>query len=73
MRKEQTKLESLIEQIIGRFFGCLVAMTTAQLFVYNMFGITVSTNQNISMMLYFTCQNIVVSYFVRRFFESRVK
>lgn len=71
MRKEQTKLESLIEQIIGRLFGFIAATITAQLFVYNMFGITVSVNQNISMMAYFTCQNIVVSYFVRRFFESR--
>ena len=73
MRREQTKIQSLVEQIVGRLFGFTVAITTAQLFVYGMFGITVSPLQNIGMMAYFTCQNVVVSYFVRRYFEARIK
>ena len=69
MRKEQTKIQSLTEQIVMRFFGFMVAIITAQLFVYSMFGITVSVTQNIGMMAYFTIQSIFVGYLTRRFFE----
>lgn len=73
MRKEQTKTQSLIEQIVIRLAGFVVAIITGELFVYKMFGISVSVSQNFSLLSYFTIQSIFVGYFIRRFFESKIK
>ena len=73
MRQEQTKLHSFIEQIIIRLAGFMAAIITGELFVYKMFGISVSMTQNFSMLSYFTLQSIFLGYFIRRFFESRIK
>ena len=73
MRKEQTKLHSFIEQVVIRLAGFVVAIVTGELFVYKMFGISVSASQNFSLLSYFTMQSIFVGYFIRRFFEARIK
>ena len=72
MRQEQTKLNSFIEQIVIRLAGFMAAIITGELVVYKMFGVSVSTTQNFSMLSYFTFQSIFLGYFIRRFFESRI-
>ena len=41
-----------------------------KLFVYEMFGMEVSSIQNIGFMMYFAVQNIIVRYFIRRYYEK---
>ena len=72
MRKEQTKIQTLGETITSRFVGFIVALITAELFVYEMFEVKVSVTQNIGIMIYWTLQSIVVGYMMRRFFEMRI-
>ena len=71
MRKAQTKIQALRETITTRFVGFIVALITAELFVYEMFGVTVSPTQNIGIMIYWTFQSIFVGYLLRRFFEMQ--
>ena len=71
MRKEQTRIQALGETVTSRFVGFVVALITAELFVYEMFGLSVSATQNIGIMVYWTCQSVVVGYMMRRFFEYR--
>ena len=71
MRKEQTKIQALKETITSRFVGFVVALITAELFVYEMFEVTVSVTQNIGIMVYWTLQSVVIGYMMRRFFEYR--
>ena len=71
-RDEQTKTQSLVEQITSQIIVFVFAVFTAHLFVYEMFGVTVSMNQNIGMMIYWTFQSIFLRYFMRRFFEKRL-
>jgi len=71
MRREQTKLYSFIEQVVIRLAGFVAAIVTGELFVYKMFGVSVSTTQNFSILSYFTFQSIFIGYFIRRFFEKR--
>lgn len=72
MKRKQTKRQAMTEVVISRITVFLVAVITAELFVYEMFGITVSATQNIGMMIYFTFQSMIVGYFLRRHFESRL-
>jgi hypothetical protein len=72
MRQEQSKLHSLKETITTRFVGFIVALITAELFVYDMFGVTVSVIQNLGIMTYWSFQSVLVGYTLRRFFESRI-
>ena len=71
-RDEQTKTQSLVEQIASQIIVFVFAVFTAHLFVYEMFGVAVSMNQNIGMMIYWTFQSIFLRYFLRRFFEKRL-
>ena len=71
MRKEQTKIQALGEMITSRFVGFIVALITAELFVYEMFGVSVSATQNLGIMVYWTFQSVVIGYMMRRFFEYR--
>jgi len=73
MRREQTKTQALKETVTTRIVGFMVALITAELFVYEMFEVKVSVTQNIGIMIYWTCQSIFVGYMMRRFFELRGK
>jgi len=72
MKRKQTKRQAMTEVVISRMTVFLVTIITAELFVYEAFGITVSATQNIGMMIYFSCQSMIVGYFLRRRFESRL-
>ena len=71
LRLKQSRTESLSEQFVGQIATLLWAIITAELFVYEMFGIEVSTLQNIGFMLYFFVQNIAIRYYLRRYYENR--
>jgi hypothetical protein len=71
VRKEQTKIQALKETITTRLVGFIIALITAELFVYKMFGVAVSTNQNLGIMIYWSFQSVLVGYTLRRIFEMR--
>ena len=70
VRERQSRIQSLAEQIVGQLTTLILAMITAELFVYEMFGMEVSSIQNIGFMIYFFIQNIFIRYFLRRYFEK---
>jgi len=72
-RNVQTRKQSLFEQVASQLFVFVFAFTTAHLFVYDFFGVTVSYAQNFGMMVYWTGQSIFLRYFLRRFFENSLK
>jgi hypothetical protein len=71
LRKFQTKWQSLGEQIATQLFMFIATVITAQLFVYEMFGVDIDLMQNFGVGVYFTFQAIIFRYFLRRFFENR--
>ena len=70
VRERQSRIQSLAEQIVGQLTTLILAMITAELFVYEMFGMEVTTLQNIGFMIYFFIQNFFIRYFIRRHFEK---
>ena len=70
VRERQSRIQSLAEQIVGQLTTLILAMITAELFVYEMFGMEVTTLQNIGFMIYFFIQNVFIRYFIRRHFEK---
>ena len=72
MRAEQTRREALTEVVISRMSVLVVAIITAELFVYEWFGVKVSSIQNVGMMIYWSFQSIFIGYTIRRFFEVRL-
>ena len=70
VRERQSRIQSLAEQIVGQLTTLILAMITAELFVYEMFGMEVSSIQNIGFMIYFFIQNVFIRYFIRRHFEK---
>ena len=70
VRERQSRIQSLAEQIVGQLTTLILAMITAELFVYEMFGMEVSSIQNIGFMIYFFIQNVFIRYFLRRYFEK---
>ena len=71
-RREQTRAQSFVEQIVSQLATFIFAVMTAQLFIFDIFDVEVTLLQNISMMSYWMIQNIILRYFLRRFFERRV-
>lgn len=72
MRIEQTRREALTEVVISRMSVLVIAIITAELFVYEWFGVKVSSSQNVGMMIYWSFQSILIGYTIRRFFEMRL-
>ena len=70
VREYQSKTQSLTEQITAQLITVILAMVTAELFVYEMFGMEVSSIQNIGFMIYFFIQNVFIRYFIRRYYEK---
>jgi len=71
-RDVQTRKQSLIEQVVSQIIIFTFAVFTSQLFVYKMFDITISLDQNIGIAIYWTGQSVFIRYFLRRFFEKRL-
>jgi len=72
VRIEQTRREALTEVVISRMSVLAIAIITAELFVYEWFGVKVSSSQNVGMMIYWSFQSILIGYTIRRFFEMRL-
>jgi len=72
VRIEQTRREALTEVVISRMSVLVIAIITAELFVYEWFGVKVSSSQNVGMMIYWSFQSILIGYTIRRFFEMRL-
>ena len=70
VREYQSKTQSLTEQITAQLITVILAMVTAELFVYEMFGMEVTSIQNVGFMIYFFIQNVFIRYFIRRHFEK---
>ena len=70
VRERQSRIQSLAEQIVGQLTTLILAMTTAELFVYEMFGMEVTSIQNVGFMIYFFIQNVFIRYFIRRYYEK---
>ena len=69
-RTYQSRSYSFYEQIVAQLITLVIAMITAELFVYKMFNMQVTTSQNIGFMLYFFGQNVCIRYFIRRYCEK---
>lgn len=72
VRQKQTRTDSFKEQLTGQIATLTLTIATAELFVYELFGMTVSTRQNLGIMLYFFIQNIILRYCLRRHYENRL-
>ncbi len=64
----QTRTQSLIEQTVSTAIGFVVALV-AQLAIFPLFGIHISMNQNLMLVVLFTGVSIVRGYMVRRLFN----
>ena len=71
VRQKQTRAQSMIEQLMGQIATLVLTIFTAELFVYELFGMKVSTRQNVGIMIYFFLQNIILRYCLRRYHENR--
>lgn len=68
----QTKRQSLKETVISTFIGLAVSLI-AQIVVFPLYNLEVSFNQNIQITIIFTIVSIVRGYFVRRYFNKKLK
>lgn len=68
----QSKKQSLKETVISTFIGLAVSLIT-QIVVFPLYGMQVSFNQNIQITIIFTVVSIARGYFVRRYFNKKVR
>lgn len=68
----QSKTQSLTETVISTFIGLAVSLIT-QIVVFPLYGMQVSFNQNIQITIIFTIVSIARGYFVRRYFNKKVR
>jgi len=61
---------SLIETIVSVCIGLVVSFIS-QLWVFNLYDIHMTLNQNLTITLYFTAISIVRGYAIRRFFNYK--
>jgi hypothetical protein len=64
----QTKKQSLLESFTNVLIGVVVALM-AQIAIFPLFGICVSTSDNIAIAALFTVVSLIRSYLVRRYFN----
>lgn len=69
---KQSKKQSLKETVISTFIGLAVSLIT-QIVVFPLYGMEVSFNQNIQITIIFTVVSIARGYFVRRYFNKKVR
>lgn len=68
----QSRMESFIETCINIAIGYVIAICS-QLLIFPHFGINLPLSTNLIMGGFFTVISIARSYFVRRYFNSRIK
>lgn len=68
----QSKLESIIEQIVNVSSGMFIAYFTMQLFLAPMLGIHISPHENIIVTLVLTVVSVLRGYMWRRFFNRKL-
>lgn len=66
---KQTRVESLIEVLVGTAFGFVLSILIS-IFVYPAFGHAFSLSQNAGITSIFTIASILRGYAVRRFFNQ---
>lgn len=67
----QTKKQSLVESITNVAIGYGISVS-AQIFIFPMFGIHVSIEDNLMIGACFTVVSIARSYVIRRFFNKQI-
>ena len=65
----QTKKQSLSVSVTNVLIGLIVALM-AQIAIFPLFGIYVSTSDNIAIAALFTVVSLIRSYLVRRYFNK---
>jgi hypothetical protein len=65
----QTKLESLVEQLVNIFIGYSIAVAS-QLVIFPWFGIAIPITDNLLIGAYFTVISLVRGYIIRRWFNG---
>jgi len=69
---KQTRLESLLEVVVGTAAGFLVSMVTWQLIAWPLFGYRVTLWDNLLISAIFTVVSIARQYVFRRFFNAGI-
>ena len=65
----QTRLMSLVETMTSVLVGLVISFLS-QIAVVKIYNVSLSTQQNVEITLYFTIISILRSYALRRFFNS---
>lgn len=68
----QTRLGSLIEAVFGTVIGFLTTLCFAPI-VYPLFGHSFTLGQNLGIASFFTALSVLRGYFLRRWFNARLK
>lgn len=69
---EQSKIGSLIEAIVHTAVGFVISIALSMV-VYPMFGHAFTLAQNVGITAIFTVASIARGYYVRRFFNARIR
>ncbi len=65
----QTRLMSLVETMTNITVGLVISFLS-QIVIFKIYNVSLSTQQNVEITLYFTIISILRSYALRRFFNS---
>ncbi len=65
----QTRLMSLVETMTNILVGLVISFLS-QIVIFKIYNVSLSTQQNVEITLYFTIISILRSYALRRFFNS---
>lgn len=65
----QTRLMSLVETMTNILVGLVISFLS-QIAIFKIYNVSLSTQQNAEITLYFTIISILRSYALRRFFNS---
>jgi hypothetical protein len=65
----QTRLMSLVETMTNILVGLVISFLS-QIVIFKVYNVSLSTQQNVEITLYFTIISILRSYALRRFFNS---
>lgn len=65
----QTRLMSLVETMTNVVAGLVISFLS-QIVIFKVYNVSLSTQQNVEITLYFTIISILRNYALRRFFNS---
>lgn len=69
---EQSKIESLVEQLVNIGSGMIIAFAVMELVLAPILGIGITPMQNVWTTIVLTVVSVIRSYFWRRFFNKRL-